>query len=193
MYDARKDGNANDISGFIRKAENPFYRIDSNTIPLKWYLGTAYFSQGRFPEAEDCFEEAFTLTPYNLHVLNNLASCYEINGKRQDAIDMYLQALKISPLFEEARLNLAAVFFNSKDYKKAFQTIDRCDVETRDPKYKTFLPVILKARAQLVIDDKKSGKDINSLTSDTDFVKLYYDSKKNNITFESQIINHLNK
>ena len=196
LYASRATNDTAEQFFFIRQAEGFFYNIDSKTIPLEWYKGVAQFSKQQYLESEISFERAYLLTPYNIHVMNNLASCYEVNGKRKEAMKLYKKALRISPRFEEARLNLAAVYFNNKDYEKAFQTIDSCSIETRDPKYKIFLPPILKSKANLMIDSinfpiSVEGKNI--LTNVQDYSNLYYQSKKNNITFEQQIINHLNK
>ena len=196
LYAARKSGDSNDVMRYSQNAENSLYKIDSKTIPLQWYLGTAYFSQGQFSESESSFKEAYALTPYNIHVINNLASCYEVNGQRSKAIEMYQEALQISPMFEEARLNLAAVYFNDKAYEKAFQTIDNCDVNTRDPKHKIFLPPILKAKVDLVLatTELQIADDIRKTFGDAQYhMQLYIESKKNNITFEKQIINVLKK
>jgi O-antigen ligase len=194
LYEARAAGNNDNVLLCAQEAESNFYKIDSKAIPLKWYMGTAYFSKGKFSESEACFKEAYLLTPYNIHAINNLASCYEINGKRNEAIEMYLKALQISPHFEEARLNLAAVYFNNKAYDLAFRTIDSCSVETRDPKYKIFLPPILKSKADEVlknIDFPVSTEIKSTLVNVQDYSQLYYESKKNNITFEQQIIKYL--
>lgn len=194
MYTARTDGNPDQVLAFAQQAESFFYEIDSKTIPLEWYKGVANFSKQQYQESEVDFENAYALTPYNIHVINNLASCKEINGKRKEAIKLYAKALQISPGFVEARLNLAAVYYNNKEYNKAFTTIDYCSVETGDPKYKAFLPPILKSKADMILKAINfPAVTENPLNSLQDYSPIYYESKKNNITFEKQIIRHLKK
>jgi len=196
LYKFREAKNAGDVIVCAQNAENSFYKLDSKSIPLKWYMGSAYFSKGQFLQAEDCFAEAYATTPYSIHVINNLASSYETNGKSNDAVKMYQKALQISPGFEEARLNLAAVYFNSKAYEKAFETIDYCSVQTRDPKYKIFLPPILKSKAAIVLSRVNfpvSTETKKLFANLQDYSQLYYESKKNNITFERQLISQLKK
>jgi O-antigen ligase len=196
MYAIRKNSNVDEIVSLVDHAQGAFYKIDSKTTPLEWFKGVAIFSREQYADAEIAFEKAYALTPYDIHVINNLASCYEINGKRNEALAMYNKALQISPRFEEARLNLAAVYFNSKAYDKAFNTIDYCAVDTRDPKYKIFLPPILKAKVDMVvakIDFPVSAENKTALLNVQDFSPLYYESKKNNVTFEQQIISQLKK
>jgi len=194
LYQARTVKDTKEVLALAKKAENNFYKVDSKTIPLQWYIGAAYFSEGQLNESEASFEEAYKLTPFNIHVINNLASCYEINGKSGVAIETYLKALQISPGFEEARLNLAAAYFNIGAYDKAFHTIDYCSVQTRDPKYKIFLPVILKNKADLILKNmgfQVSAENKNIIENVKDFSPIYYESKKNNVTFEQQLIRQL--
>ncbi len=128
------------------KAVNECYSMNPMSIPVLWYKGVALFSLGNIPEAQANFEIAYSLSPYNIHVLNNLASCYETLGDHQKAIAFYQKALTVSAGMEESLLNLSAVYFNIKHYKLAFETINRCDTSCTDPKYKTFLPAIVRAR-----------------------------------------------
>lgn len=190
---ARTGGYSQEVLKFATDAESWLYQIDSKTIPMQWYKGVAEFSIRRYAESQASFENAYRLTPYNIHAMNNLASCYEVNGSRKKAIALYGKALRISPLFEEARLNLAAVYFNDKQFEKAFETIDSCATTSKDPKYKIFLPPILKAKAALlagklsVVSPDKKGTILNL----PDYSQIYLESKKNNITFEQQLISQL--
>lgn len=195
LYAARASGDSNEAIALSQDAESMFYILDSNTIPVAWYQGVGAFAGQDFAQSERCFERAYAITPYNIHVINNLASNYEVNGKRVQAIEMYTQALKISRRFEEARLNLAAVYFNDKQYERAFRTIDLCPVTSKDPKYKIFLPPILKVKASIVLQANPSAGNPESrkaLILLQDFTAIYTDSKKNNVTFDYQIIKHLN-
>ncbi|SCY73491.1 O-antigen ligase family protein [Flavobacterium caeni] len=196
VYAAQANGDTKEVLYGVRHAEGLFYTIDIKSIPLAWYQGVAEFSTQQFAESQKRFEQAYRLTPYNIHVLNNLASNYEVNGKRKEAMVFYRKALHISPYFEEARLNLAAVYFNDKQYEKAFQTIDSCSTQTRDPKYKIFLPPILKNKANRVIDSldraRPTAQEINKKQVN-DYSSVYYEAKENNTTFERQLITHLKK
>ncbi len=194
MDAAKKNGFSEVATSFGQKAETSLYKVDSRTIPLQWYQGVAKYSKQQYAESELCFEKAYGLTPYNIHVINNLASCYEVNGNRKDAIRFYQKALKISPRFEEARLNLAAVYFNNNEFDRAFATIDSCSLQAKDPKYKMFLPPILKSKAGMVlsrVESSVASENMNKLKNLQDYLEIYYESKRNNITFEQQIIRQL--
>jgi len=194
MYDAKTVKN---WKLMIREADNAvgaYYVMDPMSVPISWYKGVALFSMGNIDKAKTSFEDAYKIHPYNIHVLNNLGSCYESMGDHKKAETYYLKALTISSDFEEARLNLSAVYFNMKDYEKAFDIIDKCDVNCIDPKYKTFLPAILKSWVSDVISKQSNEDSIKKLTeikTDTDkILKIYFDAKKNNINFIQYILNN---
>ena len=118
MYDAKTVKN---WKLMIREADNAvgaYYVMDPMSVPISWYKGVALFSMGNIDKAKTSFEDAYKIHPYNIHVLNNLGSCYESMGDHKKAETYYLKALTISSDFEEARLNLSAVYFNMKDYEK---------------------------------------------------------------------------
>ena len=114
----------------VDKAYSPyFYEIDRSGTPIFWYRGVANFSLGNVKESLNDFKLSHKLNRYHLHVLNNLATNYEILGKRNIAIDFYKQALKISPRFEDASVNLSAIYFNQKKYNTALDVILRCNLD----------------------------------------------------------------
>ncbi|MBT3231987.1 MAG: tetratricopeptide repeat protein [Calditrichaeota bacterium] len=129
------------ISG-IDLAISPFYQIDPTTTPLQWYRGVAHFSKDNIDEALADFLKAHELHPNHIHVLNNLASCYEILSDHSKAIEFYTRALDISPRFEETLINLSAVYYNTKQYKRAYEVIQRCDPKSENPRVTAYLNVI---------------------------------------------------
>lgn len=108
----------------VGKAYSYFYQIDPTSVPLKWYSGLAYFSLGEYPAALTDFEQAYAIAPYNQHVLNNLASSEENLSRHEDAMKHYKEAIRINPLFDDPKLNLAAVLYNEKKYKEALHWVE---------------------------------------------------------------------
>jgi O-antigen ligase len=86
------------------------YDIDNTTTPLMWYYGLAYFNKGEVSIAFGYFQKAYSVNPYHLHVINNLATCYGYNNNYNKAKELYKEGISISPRFEEAALNLAAIY-----------------------------------------------------------------------------------
>jgi len=173
-------------------ASSYFYQIDPTSIPLEWYKGLAYFNQKNILESTHCFEKAYEKAPYQIQVLNNLGSCYQVTGKFEKAKSTYLNALQISPFFEEARLNLAALYYNGKDYDNAFRTIDSIAVSSKNPKYLVYLVPILTHQLNAIL--AKNGKETISkkiasqVTTSKEIMELYYNSKNKKIDFQAYVL-----
>ena len=118
------------------------YEIDRSGTPLDWHLGLAYFNTNDIEKAFHSFQKAHLFSPYHLHTLNNLGTCYELKGQRDEAIKYYLKALEISPKFEDASINLAAIYFNEKRFVEALDVILRCNKAKDKTKYQKYLSTI---------------------------------------------------
>ena len=129
MYYKNK-GKWNYVIKAIDKAYNQnYYQIDNVSTPLLWYKGIAYFNQNKFNLAFDNFKRAYEIHPFHVHVLNNLATLYEINKNSLKAKKYYKDALKVNPSFKEVRVNLAAILFNEKKYNEALDIILQSKVD----------------------------------------------------------------
>jgi len=192
IYECQSKGDLNQIVTEADESSNPFYVADPTSIPINWYKGVALYTLGNLKDAESCFEKAKLIYPYNIHVLNNLASCYETEGKHNEAKELYMNALLISPRFDEARLNLSAVYFNNKEYVKAFCMIDKVDVTTKDEKYRVYLPVILDSWLGAMLANQKDEIAIKKISdirnSKTKIIEFYFTSKKNKIVYLQYIL-----
>ena len=100
-----------------------FYDIEGTSTPLLWYRGLAYFKMGKYDLALNDFKSAYNVNPNHIHVLNNLATSYDMLGDYKKAKEFYNKALKVNPTFKEARVNLAAIIYNDKDYLSALDII----------------------------------------------------------------------
>ena len=188
MYVAKNTQNWEETIINSKKANSYFYSLDNSSIPLSWFEGISHFNENRIQESEECFYKAFTLNPYNIQVINNLANVYQVNGKSKEAVELFENALTISNNFDEAKLNLSALYFNRKEFEKAFETINTVDYLTTNPKYKKYLIPILN---NIINEFLKLNKDksiaINltrNITSSDKLLKLYFDSKNLNIPIE---------
>ncbi len=197
MYFYKNAGNWNQLINEANKATNSCYSIDPMSIPIDWYKGVAFFSEGNSIAAQKHFEQAYLIAPFNIHVLNNLASCYESLNEHDKAEKFYLKALFISPKFDEARLNLSAVYYNEGKFDKAFETIDLCNINSTDEKYKQFLPSILNSWVTQLLNKQKDKSLINHLNyilaTKNKVVDLYLASKAKGVKFEPYIFNNIDE
>jgi tetratricopeptide (TPR) repeat protein len=62
-----------------------------------------------------------------------------MRGNHDEAIKYYNKALKIYPQFEESLINLGATYYNAGRYEDAYETLLRCNPNTKDPRLEEYL------------------------------------------------------
>jgi O-antigen ligase len=145
MYDQKR---LNDNAGVIRESKKALsfvYTLDPTSLPLKWYSGNSYALLGNYPQSKADFLEAYKLNPYNRNVLNDLASAYVNTGEIAIAESYYREACRISPRFDDPKLNLTALYFNQQKFQKADSVLKTLlhDSERRT-KYQTVVDAFLQ-------------------------------------------------
>ncbi len=152
----------------------------------------AWFNLKNIDSAHRYFQKAYEVNPYHLHVLNNLGTCYELKGKSVLAETYYLKAHDIAPRFEDPLFNLCALYFNNKEYEKAFNTIRKIDVNTSNPKYNKFLNSILWYNIEEVnkqLADRLISKSVIRIRNSEDWMKkVFNQSIENETTFKKQLL-----
>ena len=111
---------------YCRMAENPFYHITPNTLPICWFEGVAHYRLGENRIAEKCFLRALKMTPYEVRVSNDYSAVLFNQGKPQEAIKTLKETLSIDPFFDDARFNLGAIYFLTGQPDSAREQINRC-------------------------------------------------------------------
>jgi O-antigen ligase len=112
----------NNVAGVIaegKKALSFIYQIDPTSLPIKWYTGNAYALQNAFELSQHEFTEAYQVNPYNRNVLSDLASSYASVSDNQMAFKYYRESARISPRFDDPKLNMCAIFIREKHYRSA--------------------------------------------------------------------------
>jgi tetratricopeptide (TPR) repeat protein len=143
-YAYREMGRWEEVIKEIDLSQTFFMSMDPMSTPLAWYRGVAEFSLGRHDSALVDFQRAFRVNPTHIHVLNNLATAYEVKGNHGEAIRLFERVLEISPHFDETLLNLAAVYYNTGEFEKAYERISRVSPDCADDRYRTFMDMINK-------------------------------------------------
>jgi O-antigen ligase len=193
IYKAHENQNWPELINLVDNTKNSFYQLDPMSVPIDWYKGVALFATGDMKNSNLIFLEALEQSPYNIHILNNLASSYEKMGNHELAIKYYKEVLRISPNFEEATLNLSAVYFNIKEFEKAFEEIQKCEITSNDPKYRVFLLPILRKKIQ----NEAKKKNINTLKLDllsNEVIEdLYFKYNENNYIFVDSCLKIIQK
>lgn len=113
----------------IRCAQNAngrFYRITPNTMPVVWFEGVARYRIGDVAGALNNFNEAIRYTPCEVRVIHDRSIALWTLGKNQEAIIGLQHAITLDPWFDEARLNLAAIFCTEEAYDSASEYLMPC-------------------------------------------------------------------
>ena len=126
----------------IDRANLRYYNLDPTSTPLLWYRGMANFSLSRIKEARSDFLKAHADHPYHIHVLNNLGTCYAKLLNFDKAVEYYSRALVLAPRFEQAILNLGAVYFQMAKYSQAREALLRLVKHKPHSKARMYLKMV---------------------------------------------------
>jgi tetratricopeptide (TPR) repeat protein len=103
-------------------------RDDPSSAEALYGLGSVYLKQSRRTEARDCFERASKLQaafPETLpNAWNNLGLLATQEGRTEDAIPFFQQALKVSPNHLIALDNLASAYRQQRRWAEARQVLE---------------------------------------------------------------------
>jgi len=77
--------------------------------------------------------------------LNNLASSFALLKEYDSAIFYYEKAVIIAPNFDESWFNMAAIYYNKKEYFAAYKSLKKVNLFTTDERYRPFVKTILKS------------------------------------------------
>lgn len=191
LYQAKANSQWNDLLFYAKAAQSRFYTTDPTSIPLDWYKGNAYFASRELTESIRCFENAYAMAPYQIQVIDNLATAYRAGGQNEKAETLYLEALRISPAFEQARLDLAALYYSNREFEKAFKTIDQVDIDTKNERYPKVLVPILAHELNRILakqaDAALSAKVAAQITKSEQIIRLYRNARREKASFEAYV------
>lgn len=193
---ARSTNNYRETIKNIDKAKSFFYTTDPFSTPLDWYKGEAYFYLNDTDSAFYNFKKAYKTNPYHIHVLNNLATCFELRNDHRSAVKYYKKAVKISPNFNESLLNLSAVYYNSGDIDSAYYYFNKVDTLCKDAKYHKFMYPVLKGVISSLknnLKDKSVKNILSRIQNSESWTKnIFYKSIRNKIEFKKQLMLDIN-
>lgn len=155
MIEAHLQGNWDKLIQQGKKIDTKWYAVDNFSIPVSWYEGVALFSKGNAAEAAVKFETAYQINPWQVHVLNNMASIHELQGKHLEALKYYDALLAISPFQPDALLNKSAVLFNTGRNEDAFRCIYKFKYDDHNEQFLTYLHAIGKA---VILERQSAGR-----------------------------------
>ncbi|MCX6831265.1 MAG: tetratricopeptide repeat protein, partial [candidate division Zixibacteria bacterium] len=139
---AKAAGNWSEVIHQVDQARSPLLTLDPTATPLAWYRGVARFSLNESEQACRDFALAYQDNPNHPHVLDNLGTCAELGGNHNQAGDYYEQAVRIAPRFDDAWLNLTAIYYNRGEFLKADSALLHVSSNFGDPRVVSFKQMI---------------------------------------------------
>ncbi|MFN0201468.1 MAG: O-antigen ligase family protein [Bacteroidia bacterium] len=165
----------------LKKAERPNYQLDPMTTSLRFYAGTIHLQMGQtenfvlreqykqknqpFPTtllpseknyydlAKQALEAASKMTPHHVQTSNNLGSTYYLLGKKEDAVALYCDAVRVCPRYGDPAMSLAYLYYADRKYDSAYYTMEAIDTTYKSSKYPIQFRLIREALFKRAIQD----------------------------------------
>lgn len=194
---AHGKGNWQQMISEGKKAINPWYNMDNFSIPVDWYIGVAKFALNDLKSAKVHFEQAYQINPYQVHVLNNYAACFEKEGNHARAIELYDELLRISPASPDGIVNKSGALYNAGRYVEAFYTITKFKWDENNTQFQTFMVAIVQSYLELRSKrekDKNKAAKMRYYWSNEEVIKnLYKESSVKGVSFVTLIHQRINE
>jgi len=182
---AKSNGNWRKVLKECNMVNDGLYNVDPMTTPIQWYSGIGNFSLGNHEIAFQNFQAAYDAHPYHLHVLNNLGTAFELKGNHDQAIGYYQKALEVSPVFEDALINLAVVQYNMGNKGAALKTLLNHDLVLPGTKFIGVLEQALKPKFEEKLKDLNPNELVRSQSiNKVGFImNMVKEARENNVPY----------
>lgn len=181
----------------IRLAEEAYgtwYQMDPISAPIRFFSGTGYLKLKDYKTAIIHFEEAKSISPWHVQVLNNLAGCYYSEGQTEKAENIYTQIITLAPKYTDALLSYGVVLFNKKtkeDQQKGFVITAKIDTSEKKEQYKFQLNAMReKVMSDIIAQTQDSllkNEVIKTMNNRNLFVPIARRALNGKRTFETQL------
>jgi hypothetical protein len=165
-------------------AKNFFFPVDFTAAPIAWYQGMAAFYSGSPTISKYYFEEALRANPYDLNVLNDLATAMQREGDNERAGKTYDLVLSIAPYYSSSFMNKVVMIYNSGDHDKALTYLKTFPIHTET--YKSMMNDMLTNKAIEALADTSSSTRM--IVRKKNLIKMDSIATAEKISFEQVIL-----
>ncbi|MGC9367098.1 MAG: tetratricopeptide repeat protein [bacterium] len=119
----------------IFKAESLYTEVQNQYPDYKGSnigLGNIALIKGDYPAALDYISQAVRDHPGNYFLLNKLAYIYSAFGENEQAKQIILEVLQMKPDYDEAKANLAVIYFVEGNIEKSYRQFLNTEVTPRN-------------------------------------------------------------
>lgn len=180
-------------------AQSFIYNTDPVSQPMAHYKALAYYNMQRYADALPFYKEAHKMQPFQISIMNNLASTFVKLQQPDSAVVYYKRALGIAPRFEESLVNVAALHYNQRQLDSAYHYIRQVPLNSNMPAYGPALNAILRVKANQLynthLDDDALAQCLLQFAQDADHLKATYEliAAHSGLTFEEQLLKDCGK
>ncbi|MBC7873184.1 MAG: O-antigen ligase family protein [Ferruginibacter sp.] len=136
------------------KAKSSFVTIAPNGFPVETYISLSYKALKNYPVAIKEMDAAIKHHPYNKALYVNKGTIYTDLAKYDTAIMFYKKALVLTPKFDIIYFNLAANYFQVKDYKACLDALNKVNIDG----YPQLKMIKQEAEARLAAEEQLKPK-----------------------------------
>ncbi len=104
-----------------KKDINYALKKDSNSIFLLNSLSLIFFKEGKLNESIDISKKILLLDDNNVDALINIGNSLKEKGESKSALKFFLKILEIDKSNEYVNYNIAMIFYDAKEFNKAFE------------------------------------------------------------------------
>ena len=108
----------------IGRIPQRIYDITPVNFPIDYIAGKVKIKQGQYSQALPLVEGSLLINPYDPRILNDYGMLLNQSGRTKESIKALREALILAPYYEEARFNLAAVYYFEKMYLPALKILE---------------------------------------------------------------------
>lgn len=127
-------------------------QLDETLADAHLNLGSIYFAQEKYREAEETFKKYTELNPGDPIGFSNLAKVYMVQNKNAEAQATYDAALAADPEYSEAYKELGKIYFDMKNYDKSVESLQKYTDKVTNDYYAFYL-------LGVALDKKKQYND----------------------------------
>jgi len=100
-------------------------KLDPNNLRVWENLACIHANLDDPAGAEFAWRQARQQVPHDARIITELASCIAEQGRYQDAINLYREALEVHPAYAEAWVQLGVSLFLQQDYDQASEVLQK--------------------------------------------------------------------
>ena len=120
----------------VPEATNSMFNMDMFGNPLIFFSGKSHLALNQYPLAKQDFEAALELNPWHIQTLFQMGNLLRQEGKKEEALARYDQAIAIAPTFQDGNLNACRIRLEMGDTARALTHFVRLRTNFENPYYR---------------------------------------------------------